>query len=415
LKLTAEQDAALAALALPDPTVNAVRGILATHRLDWTWRVLSLPDRRNALLSRVISATVLVAAYGVLVLVQHARWPSSSIIEDATAAALCMSAAIAGLWLLRGFTFRRWLWIGPVLGACAWYLLTSSERISVGAGLALAVLVAVPLVAVPVELSSSSFRRARIARWQQREAETTALDGIISLLGELLGARRFGDARNRREWMAALERLAVTIGRDLPHTLRSGDLESQRVIADHARGAADTLRRLKTAIALPDEAAWHAMIDQLTGLARALAAREFAGWPAPLPEPPITRPPRSSRRRLMDGTRTALVIFVPPLVAFLLPLAVPLSGPGIPWLRFATTVWALLGIIIAVDPDWSTRIVKMRQWFDVVSRATPSGESGGNDESVSEVTDGYPSHAAETRRRLPPRPPRTRTAPRTRR
>jgi hypothetical protein len=100
---------------------------------------------------------------------------------------------------------------------------------------------------------------------------------------------------------------------------------------------------------------------------------------------------------------------------FLLPLVVPLSGPGVAWLRFATTVWALLGTIIALDPDWSTRIAKMRQWFEVVSKATPSGESGGG-ESVYDVVDGYPPQAAaETPRRLPPRPPRIRTPPQTRR
>ncbi len=414
-KPTAEHDAALAALALPDPTVNAVRGILATHRLDRDWRVLSLPDRRNVQLNRAISALVLVAASGVLVLVQHARWPSSSMIEDVTAAALCMLAAIVGFWLLRGFTFRRWLWIGPVLGAAAGYLLTSSGRISVGAGLTLAVLVVVPLVAAMFELTSSFFRRVRIARWQRREAESVALDAIVSLLGDFLAAQRFGNARNRREWMADLERLAITIERDFPHTLRTDDQESQRVTADRARGAAHALRRMKTTVAWPDEAAWRAMTDQLTGLARALAAHDFAGWQASLPEVPIARPPRSPRRRVMDGARTALVIFAPPLVAFLLPLAVPLSGPGVPWLRFATTVWALLGTIIALDPDWSTRIAKMRQWFDIVSRATPSGESGDNSEPASDLTDGYPSHAAETPRRLPPRPPRARTAPRTRR
>jgi predicted negative regulator of RcsB-dependent stress response len=413
-KPTAEQDAALAALALPDPTVNAVRGILATHRLDRDWRVLSLPDRRNAQLKRAILAVVLVAAPGVLVLVQHARWPSSSIIEDVAAAALCMSAVIVGFRLLRGFTFRRWLWIGPVLGAGAAYLLTSSGRISVGAGLALAVLVAVALVAAVFELTSNFFRRVRIARWQRREAETVALDAIVSLLGDLLAARRFGNAGNRREWTADLERLAVIIERDFPHTLRTDDQESQRVTAGRARGAADTLRRMKTAVAWPDEAAWRAMTDQLTGLARALAAHDFAGWPVPLPEVPIARPPRSPRRRVMDGARAAIVIFAPPLVAFLLPLAVPLSGPGVPWLRFATTVWALLGTIIALDPDWSTRIAKMRQWFDVVSRATPS-DSGDNSEPASNPTGGFPSHAAETPRRLPPRPPRVRTAPRTRR
>jgi hypothetical protein len=65
--------------------------------------------------------------------------------------------------------------------------------------------------------------------------------------------------------MAALEQLAVSIEHDFPYALRSGDPASQHVIADHARGAADALRRRKATIALPDEAAWHAMTDRSAG------------------------------------------------------------------------------------------------------------------------------------------------------
>lgn len=84
----------------------------------------------------------------------------------------------------------------------------------------------------------------------------------------------------------------------------------------------------------------------------------------------------------MDATRTVLVIFAPPAVAFLLPLVAPLSGPGVPWLRFATTVWALLGTIIALDPDWSNRIAKMRQWINLMRSVTPTVNSGGDSSSA---------------------------------
>jgi hypothetical protein len=263
----------------------------------------------------------------------------------------------------------------------------------------------------PISQALSFIRRLQIARWQRREAEMAALDSILSLLGELLAPRRSRDAASRRNWMATLERLAVIIERDFPYALASGDQHSQRVIADHARGAAHALRCMKATIALPDKTAWHAMTDQLTGLAKALAARDFAGWPAPLPEVPVARAPRSPRGRVMDATRTVLVIFAPPLGAFLLPLALPLSGPGVPWLRFATTVWALLGTIIALDPDWSTRIAKMHEWFDVVRSAAPSGNK--DSDSASAAT--YPPPDAEEPRRPPPRPPRVRTQSRSRR
>jgi hypothetical protein len=415
LKLPAEQEAALVALMLPDPIVNAVRSQIATHRFDWSWRMLIRPNRRYGWIDRVIDTVLLTAAFGALVLVQQTRWPSDSITEDIATAALCVIAALLGS-LIVGRYFWQYdaarLGLAIVLDVGAWFLLFSHGRIAADAGLALAVLGTARLVRYPISQAMSFIRRLQITRWRRWEAEMVAVDSILSLLGELLAPRRLRGAAIRRTWMASLEQLAVTIERDFPHALPSGDRYSQNAIADHARGAADALRRMKATIALPDEKAWHAMTDQLTGLARALAARDFTGWPAPLPELPVTRSPRSPRRRVMDATRTVLVIFAPPLAAFLLPLALPLSGPGVPWLRFATTVWALLGMIIALDPDWSTRIAKMHEWFDVVRIATPSGDKGSND---SASLDTYPQQDAEAPRRPPPRPPRARTPPRSRR
>src|SRR5260370_29341661 len=90
------------------------------------------------------------------------------------------------------------------------------------------------------------------------------------------------------------------------------------------------------------------------------------------------RPPRPLWRQVMDAGRTVLVIFAPPLVAYLLPLVVPISGPGLSWLRFATIVWALLGAVIALDPAWNDRITKMRQGLDLLRSATPPKSADGS-------------------------------------
>ena len=74
----------------------------------------------------------------------------------------------------------------------------------------------------------------------------------------------------------------------------------------------------------------------------------------------------------MQITRTLLVIFTPPLVAFLLPLVVSLSGPGVAWLRLATLVWALLASIIALDPGIADKLAQMRAIMSLWREASAS-------------------------------------------
>jgi hypothetical protein len=110
----------------------------------------------------------------------------------------------------------------------------------------------------------------------------------------------------------------------------------------------------------------------------------------------------------MDIGRTVLVIFAPPLVAYLLPLLVPLSGPGVSWLRFATIVWALLGVVIALDPAWTDRIAKMRQGLDLLRNATPPKTPDGGLASHG-LADADPLQTVDIARRTPAHPPRVRT------
>ena len=256
--------------------------------------------------------------------------------------------------------------------------------------------------------------RIRIARWQREEAETGVLAALLDLLGELMVPQQRLDASVRRTWMADLERVAVIVERDLPYALRSGDPDSQSAIAARAGSAATALREMKQAVALPGGTAWQDLIKQLTGLAAALARHDFVSWPSP-PQPGVApaRPSRPLWRQVMDVGRNLLLIFGPALVAYLLPLVIPLSGPGLSWLRFASIVWALLGSLIALDPAWTERMAKMRQGLDLLRNATPP-KGTENTTSLYGTADTFPPQSPDTPRRTPPRPPRQRTT-RTRR
>jgi hypothetical protein len=103
-----------------------------------------------------------------------------------------------------------------------------------------------------------------------------------------------------------------------------------------------------------------------------------------------------------------LVIFIPPLVAYLLPLAVTVSAPGLSWLRFATIVWALLGILIALDPAWNERMAKMRQGLDLLRSAAPPKGAEGRAAPYGPA-DTAPPQMPDVQRQMPIRRTRTRS------
>ncbi len=409
LALPAPQAAALSALPLPTPVATAVRGDLAAYQMIRTHRTVFRPGILGDWLDRTFGPVSTIIVFAALTLAEHLRWPSAGIARNLTAAALATAAEAATLWILGKIT-TRWATRIGVAAACGVggaFLLRSPGQWAFGAGLALIALALVIVAAYILRQIVGFAWRIQIARWQREEAETGVLSALLDLLGELIVPQQRRDASVRRTWMADLERVAVIVERDLPYALRSGDLDSQSAIAARARSAATALREMKQAVALPGGAAWQDLIEQLTGLAAALARHDFVSWPHHQPEVTPARPSRPLWRQVMDVGRNVLLIFGPALVAYMLPLVVPLSGPGLSWLRFSSIVWALLGSLIALDPAWTDRMAKMRQGLDLLRNATPPK---GAESSASPYgpADAAPPQAPDTPRRTPARPPRPR-------
>jgi hypothetical protein len=411
LPLLPHQAAALSALALPTPIADAVRGDLAAHNLIRTHLMVFRPGVLNDWLDRTFVPASTVIVFAALTLAERLRWPSAGIAHGLIAAALATAAEAATLRILLGKTTRRWATRISIAAACgigAAFLLRNPAQLAFGAGLALGALAFVIMAGYVLQQATHFARSLRVARWQRGEAETGVLSALLNLLGQLIVPQLRRDAGVRRIWMADLERVAITIERDLPHALRSRDPDSQSAIAAHARSAATALRGMKRIVALPDEASWQDLIDRLTGLAAALARHDFGSWPPPLPEATTFRSPRPLWRQVLDAGRTMLVIFIPPLVAYLLPLVVPLSGPGLSWLRFATVVWVLLGVLIALDPAWTDRIAKMRQGLELLRNAAPPKGADGSPTPYGPA-DTAPLQAPDAQRQTPARRARRRS------
>jgi tetratricopeptide (TPR) repeat protein len=382
LELPEWQAAALTALPLPASLREAIRGDQATYHMALTHRRQFLPTVLEAWLMWIGGLASTVIAFATFTLVERLHWPSATMTHGLVVAALITAADVATAWVVDRH-IRRWgtrIALAAAAGIGAAVLVRLPGQLAFGAGLALAAAACVTVVAYSLRQALRIGLRIRMVRWQRWHAESDVLSVLLALLGQLMAPQQRRDTSARRSWMADLERAAVTIERVLPFALRSGDPDSHKAIVARANGAATALRRMKQLVALPQEAQWQDLINQLTGLVTALGRDDFTSWPPPVAVVAAPRPPRTLRVRLMINARTVLVIFLPPLVAYLLPLALPLTGPGLSWLRFASIVWALLGTMIILDPAWADRVVKMREGLDLLRRASKGTdmEEGGD-------------------------------------
>lgn len=375
--LSYAQTAALPTLALPDTVAVALRSDLTSYNFGREHYARFRQRRLGFWLTATANLVSALALLVALTIGAFVRWPELGAAFDLSAAA-GVAALVEGAARLFNMATGRMVTRLAVAAGCgvgAGFLLTSGGRwaYGVGGGLAaFAALVAVTAVPRPI----AQFRLQKLtAPWRRRHVEYAVLNDLLDVLAELQVPReRFG-AGGRRAVMARLESAATTVERDLPHALRTGDATSQRAVAAHARGAAHRLREIKLNLAIPAGQSVRDAVESLTELAVALACHDFEHWPAPLAEPPTVRAPQSRWQRVTTIVRTILVIFGPPLVAYLLPLVAPLTGPGLSWLRAGTIVWALVGAVVTLDPAFNERSRKMREVLaflrDAMSAAGP--------------------------------------------
>jgi Tetratricopeptide repeat len=373
LALPAKQVTVLSTMRLTAPAAEAVRSDLATYQLVRAQLTVVRPEIFSDWMNRILPSASAVIIFAVIALAEDLRWPTAGSARSLTSALIITVAPVAALWAV-GRIIRRWATRISVAAACGVggvFLLRVPAQTEFGVGLALTVFAFVIVVTYLLGQIERFARRIQVARWQRRQAETGILSALLDLLGDLIVPQERRDTSIRHLWMEELERIAITIERNLPYALRSSDPDTQNAITAHMRGAATVVREMKQTVALPDDASWKDMTQGLTGLAAAMARQDFEKWPPPLPDVAAAQPPRPVWRKAMDVGRTVVVIFAPPLVAYLLPLVVPLNGPGLSWFRFATIVWALLGALIALDPAWNDRMAKMRQGLDLLRNAAP--------------------------------------------
>jgi tetratricopeptide (TPR) repeat protein len=367
--------AALSALPLAEPIAAAARSNQLNYRLT-EMRQTEYGPGAIAAWSKTINLAGVWGVLAALLVVELRYWPNAGTATAVGATAIAGFVGLLSAWvILRTLRAVTQLVVALGLGVGAAFLLQSGTQWIFVTGLALAVPAMTVVVARLTWSAMRLIRRVRLARWRRQSAEMGLLQNLLALLGILTEKQVHWGEYGRRRLMSRLERIAATLERDLPHTLRTGDSDSQSNIIARAHSAATAVRRMKQTIAMPDEVSWQALITELQGLATALACGDFTQWPPPAPAETMPVVVLPLWRRAMQAGRTTLVIFAPPLVAFFLPVVAPLNGPGLPWLRFAAIIWALLAALVALDPSIGDKAAKMREVWAFFREVTPSGNA----------------------------------------
>jgi hypothetical protein len=368
--------AALTALAIPAPVVNAARADLSSYRLGLLKRTQLSPDVTQEWLRRVLRLVMVIVGTAALTITEFLRWPRNQVGQNVVLAAAVIAATATVLWIIGRLTRRviTRVIIAASSGAAAAFLLQVPRQWPFSAGLVLAALTLVIIADYAISVPMLRVApRIRSVRWRRGHAQTAVLSDLLDLLSGLAVIPRRHDAGARRQWMGDLEAIAVAIERNFPYILRSGDPDSQEAIAAHAQDVAAALRALKRSVAFPDDTSWDSVTAQLQELARALARGDLAS--APARPPTLVATPRRQQwwRQAFTIVRKVLVIVAPPLTVFLLPL----TGTGIAWLRLASIVWALLASIVALDPNIADSVAKMDAVLNLLRHAAaPQGGSG---------------------------------------
>jgi thioredoxin-like negative regulator of GroEL len=391
------QLATLASLALPEGLETEIRAELSSYRMTLQYRTEQIPGLVGAWFTLVVAPVSAVLTIVALIVIDHLRWRADQTWEAVVTAITAMAATFLVVWILTKLnaSTRTILAFAACCAGAAAFLLQAATPWIFAAGLVLATAALAIASAFLTWVTSQAIARIRGRRWRRDNATAAALGALLELLDGLPGLRRRNNAAGRRQWMANTEIAAAALERDLPHARRSGDPESQATIANRARGAADALRALKPAIALADEKSWDEVTTELRTLVTALARDDFMALPEAKPAKPTLRQPRPWWWHAMQITRTVLVILAPPLVAFLLPLLVPLNGPGVAWLRLATLVWALLAAIVALDPGITAKVSQMREILTLWRETGPS--QGAASEEPQNMPDGQAASRSRPR------------------
>lgn len=239
-------------------------------------------------------------------------------------------------------------------------------------------IVGVALVAAPcmagcmfVAINSVGFLFfAKLRTMRRRKPRAAILYYLLELLQGLEKSQARNDLDARSGWIWLLELAARRMETDLPAAFDVSDAETYVWVTARADGAAAALRRMKRHIAAPRADSWDRLVSALRGEVSALATGDLAAlrW-----APPVA--PEARRKRTWQMVflvvRTVVLMAVPILAILALQPILKLDSQIFAWAKAVTLGWAVLYLLITIDPTLNDKIETARNLIDATPEKNP--------------------------------------------
>jgi hypothetical protein len=207
----------------------------------------------------------------------------------------------------------------------------------------------------------------KLRRQYPKEA---ALDVILDVINEMSLPENSNDLSMRKKWMQWLELIARHIEMDIPRSLSVSHDETDRWIHERAKGAAAGLRRVIRQVAVSGPNMLDRVIPVLRAEAIALACGDLASLS--YAKPPTQEPQGKRWKRIAVTAGRTILVMAAPIAAVLVLQAFSAFTPnGLSWAKLISLAWALLYLLITIDPTLNDKITTARNIIDTVRETRP--------------------------------------------
>lgn len=221
-----------------------------------------------------------------------------------------------------------------------------------------------PLAFAPVAILQIRWSR----RMRHRDGPVSAIDRLLSVLHDLKSTRIYRGMDERFLNCRRLESAASCLTKDLLPPSEVSYLGSGEWLARRAAGWATAIRHMQRQIVAPVPGGQGKVEGLLAHEIRCLVTGDLGALAWREPPPPLSR--RATLRQRVISSAQAIVVAALPLAVVLAAQPfVHASSPIFNWARIASGVWALLYVLLSIDPAMGDKISAVRDLASLTQTA----------------------------------------------